>query len=664
MLTFPKPRSLSAQITLFLAFGLVVLATILTAYTYFNAQRDMTAAIASENQHSVRLTSVQLANAYGDLDVTFEANESGGTATHSGSEEHANMIWRNMPRTFPTDVLDQAGEATGGVGTLFRLNPQTGEFFRAATTVITDDGSRAIGSVLASPSIVERLILGEPVHDTTMIDDVTFASFFQPIFDENGTTIGAFGMGRDASNVRAHLREEILAEVILATLVTLTMLGLCILAVRYTMKPLSQATETITALAGGKLDTDVGHQNRKDDIGAIFKGLKILQGSMIEAEQVQENASDAAQADAEKQREQSKVVDVLTTALADLSELDLTRQIENAAGAPFPIEYDALRLSFNQLVNRLSETITDIRSVADEVNGDAKEMAGSSGDLSERTESQAATLQQSAAALEELSQSVQSTAENAADAEATTNENRLMAKQTGDIVENAITAMEAIEASSQQITQIISVIDDIAFQTNLLALNAGVEAARAGEAGRGFAVVASEVRALAQHSSASAQEIKSLIASSSEHVEGGSKLVREAGQSIGNIIERVERVASLVSDIAVSAKEQSVGVTEINSGVRDLDAATQRNAAMAEEASAASEGLTNAADRLANHLARFRMATPNGTHNWAAAATVLHSPAEPSDAQAFALRSTAISPVALAASGGSAQAQIDVFKDF
>ena len=205
-------------------------------------------------------------------------------------------------------------------------------------------------------------------------------------------------------------------------------------------------------------------------------------------------------------------------------------------------------------------------------------MSTASDDLSKRTENQAAALEETAAALDEVTATVQQTAKAAGDARATVTSARADAEAGGLIVSDTVSAMGSIKESSEKISQIIGVIDEIAFQTNLLALNAGVEAARAGEAGRGFAVVASEVRALAQRSSDAAKDIKDLISTSSQHVQRGVTLVDETGKALDKIVSQVANVDTLVSDIASSANEQATGLAEINSAINEMDRVTQRNA--------------------------------------------------------------------------------------
>ncbi|MBC7477338.1 MAG: hypothetical protein H7317_04495, partial [Pseudorhodobacter sp.] len=242
---------------------------------------------------------------------------------------------------------------------------------------------------------------------------------------------------------------------------------------------------------------------------------------------------------------------------------------------------------------------------AESIQSRSREISQSSEDLSRRTENQAATLEETAASLDELTASIRTAAESAREVEGIVRSARHEAEESGLVVQGAVKAMTEIEHSSDQISQIIGVIDDIAFQTNLLALNAGVEAARAGEAGKGFAVVASEVRALAQRSSAAAREIKTLISASTQHVGRGVEQVGRAGTALENIVARVSHISTLVSNIASAAAEQSTGLAEINLGVTQLDQVTQQNAAMVEQSTAASQSLNQEAASLAELVAHF-----------------------------------------------------------
>jgi methyl-accepting chemotaxis protein len=208
---------------------------------------------------------------------------------------------------------------------------------------------------------------------------------------------------------------------------------------------------------------------------------------------------------------------------------------------------------------------------------------------------------------------VRKTAENSGQARSTASAARSEAELSGDVVRQTVAAMSGIETSSRQISNIIGVIDEIAFQTNLLALNAGVEAARAGDAGRGFAVVATEVRALAQRSADAAKEIKALISTSGQEVESGVKLVGETGRALDRIAEQVAKVNELVGEIAASAQEQATGLNQVNTAVNQMDQVTQQNAAMVEQSTAASHSLAGEAEALARLVGRFQIGETGDT---------------------------------------------------
>ncbi|HEY1943426.1 MAG TPA: PAS domain-containing methyl-accepting chemotaxis protein [Roseiarcus sp.] len=281
----------------------------------------------------------------------------------------------------------------------------------------------------------------------------------------------------------------------------------------------------------------------------------------------------------------------------------------NHVDKEIPVEfspaYDRLRRDFNSAVRGLGDSLMEVKSCAQLVSNGADEIAAASDELSRRTEQQAANLEETAAALGQVTETVRKTAGNADETHKVVVQARQDAENGGVIVREAVAAMQRIEKSSQEIEQIISVIDEIAFQTNLLALNAGVEAARAGEAGRGFAVVASEVRALALRSAEAAKAIKSLIATSKTQVEKGVDLVGETGKSLGFIVGRVAEISDLIAAMNSGAHEQSESLVEVNRAISQLDEATQRNAAMAQEATAAARSMRQEAEKLADVVGRF-----------------------------------------------------------
>jgi methyl-accepting chemotaxis protein len=270
--------------------------------------------------------------------------------------------------------------------------------------------------------------------------------------------------------------------------------------------------------------------------------------------------------------------------------------------------------------------MAQVIEASDGIKRGSGEISQASDDLSNRTENQAATLEETAAALDQLTASVKSAADGARSVEAIVTDARDEAVKSGTVVRSAVEAMTNIERSSEQISQIIGVIDDIAFQTNLLALNAGVEAARAGDAGKGFAVVASEVRALAQRSSEAAHQIKELIGGSAHEVENGVELVGKAGAALESIVGQVSNISQLVTEIATSAREQSSGLNEINIGVTQLDQVTQQNAAMVEQSTAASHLLQKDALSLASLVERFQVSEE--VRRKPAAPAITHSPSK------------------------------------
>jgi methyl-accepting chemotaxis protein len=350
-------------------------------------------------------------------------------------------------------------------------------------------------------------------------------------------------------------------------------------------------------------------------IQASYNPILDAQGRVTGVIKIATDITDAEQRAARQQAEQleqeqaqGRVVAELASALSRLAEGDLTARIEGG----FPGSYAAIRDDFNRAATSLLEAMTSIARTTGAVRHGSQEISTAADDLSRRTEQQAASLEETAAALDEVTATVRQSAESAKEASGVADSSRSAAESAGQVVREAVEAMGEIERSSGQITQIIGVIDEIAFQTNLLALNAGVEAARAGEAGRGFAVVAQEVRALAQRSAEAAKEIKTLIATSTEQVERGVKLVGDTGAALDSLVARAGEIAQLVIDIARSGEEQSVGLAQVNTAVNQMDQVTQQNAAMVEQTTAAAAQLQVQAGELADAVAGFRLAAGQG----------------------------------------------------
>ena len=269
--------------------------------------------------------------------------------------------------------------------------------------------------------------------------------------------------------------------------------------------------------------------------------------------------------------------------------------------------FNDLKSNVNDTLENLRATLSQLRESMDEMRTAAHEISSGNNNLSSRTDQQASSLEETASSMEELTGAVRNNSDSAQQANQLAANARSKAKRGGDVVSNAVQAMDAIHSASNKISEIIGVIDEIAFQTNLLALNASVEAARAGEQGRGFAVVATEVRNLAGRSATAAKAIKELIRDSGEKVQMGAELVNQSGETLGEIVEAVQKVGDIIAEIAASSSEQRDGIDQVNQAVVSMDELTQQNAALAEETSAASSSMLEKADKLNELVARFQV---------------------------------------------------------
>jgi len=378
--------------------------------------------------------------------------------------------------------------------------------------------------------------------------------------------------------------------------------------------PLNNLARTMEVLAQGSVDVEVVGALRKDEVGAMARSVQVFKDNALAlrtAEAAQQRLS--AETEAERQRnqeaaeaaarEQAFVMENIATGLTKLAEGDLTYRVN----AQFPPAYERLQGDFNGAITQMEEAMRTIVQAANSIGSGSDEIASAADDLSRRSEQQAASLEETAAALDEITATVKRSSAGAVEASRVVTSTRSDAERSAVVVRGAVDAMNQIEKSSQEISQIIGVIDEIAFQTNLLALNAGVEAARAGDAGRGFAVVAQEVRALAQRSADAAKEIKTLISTSTQQVGQGVSMVGQTGDALQAIVGKVSEIDALVSEIAAGGAEQATGLNEVNAAVNQMDQTVQQNAAMVEQSTAASHALKGEANSLMQMIGRFQV---------------------------------------------------------
>jgi methyl-accepting chemotaxis protein len=424
--------------------------------------------------------------------------------------------------------------------------------------------------------------------------------------------------GRDAqgkiAEAGAAANTETTGLLMLAVALAIAGAAIAFWQARNLSQPLRLLVANAEKLAGGDVSIAFAALERRDEIGEISRAVARFRDNVTAAKNSEAEAS-VARAAAEAQRvraegergqseaEQSAVVGALAESLVKVAKGDLTARIQ----AEFRGRYQQIKTDFNAAISRLDEAMQSVAGSTEAIHSGTREISAASDDLSRRTEQQAASLEETAAALDEITATVRKSSEGATHARevvATADDD---AKRSAVVVREAVDAMDAIAKSAQQISQIIGVIDEIAFQTNLLALNAGVEAARAGDAGRGFAVVAQEVRALAQRSAEAAKEIKGLISTSTSQVDHGVKLVAETGKALERIMTQVAEINDVVGGIAAGSKEQATALDEVNGAINQMDQVTQQNAAMVEQSTAASHSLSQETSQLADLVGQFQI---------------------------------------------------------
>ncbi|WP_341897858.1 methyl-accepting chemotaxis protein [Ferrovibrio terrae] len=458
-------------------------------------------------------------------------------------------------------------------------------------------------------------------------------------------------LDQDEANMQSNIAVTLTTISVLAPIALLAALIAAFMIGRSIRRPIVDLTETMGVLSTGDYSAVVTGLGRGDEIGRMAKAVQVFKENgqenerlrqQVEVEREQRERDRAAQ-EAELDRSVGMVVqaavagdltrridtaslqgvmhklgdginslvgsvgtaiDEVGRVLAAMAGGDLTRRVEGHYDGVF----GELKDNVNTTSEKLAGTVTGIAEAASAVNEASSEISTGSQDLASRTESQAASIEETAASMHEITTTVKQNADNAQAANQLAVAARDTAEKGGSVVANAVTAVTQIESSAQKISDIVGLIDEIAFQTNLLALNASVEAARAGESGKGFAVVAQEVRALAQRSANASKDIKALITESNAQVKTGASLVNQTGGSLTEIVGAIKKVADIVAEIAAASREQATGLEQINTAVGSMDEMTQRNGALVEETSASAQALSGQAKELTRLVGFFRVA--------------------------------------------------------
>jgi methyl-accepting chemotaxis protein len=525
----------------------------------------------------------------------------------------AGVTAEDLTATADHELVDHTAASIDGVATIFSKTPSG--FERISTNVKKSDGMRATGTMLAVDHPAQALLArGEPYFGPAQLFGKDFMTGYFPVINAARQTVGVLfvGLAMDIYVGRIHhLQLVALFSGLVALMVSA---GVAVACNRALLKPLGKLIEAVGNVSEGRLDRNIPYSQRRDEFGKIAKALDVFRGNASERLRLEAEteaarvraAEDAAARQSEEDRKAGQdriAIDGLTGGLVRLADGDLTYRIEE----PFAPHLEDLRKNFNESVSRLQEALRSVGQTAASINSGAKEIGSGADDLSKRTEKQAASVEETAAALEQITTTVRNAAARAAEVGSLVSRTRVEAEKSGEVVRDAVEAMDGIKHSSGEIGSIVGVIDEIAFQTNLLALNAGVEAARAGDAGKGFAVVAQEVRELAQRSASAAKEIKTLISRSNGQVQSGVALVGQAGQALATIVAEVKEISGHVNAIVDASREQSIGLQEISTAVNSMDQGTQQNAAMVEQSTAASHSLASEVHHLNQLLLQFKV---------------------------------------------------------
>jgi methyl-accepting chemotaxis protein len=561
-------------------------------------------------------------------------NGKGGTVVNWGEDGQMGQVtlWALLP-FFDTELVDGISRVTGAETAIYIADKDTKELVVNTTTLQRADGTNDKGAILdpAGP-VMAALTAQQPYFAEQTFEGERFFTAYQPIVREDGALAGALFVGERVGAIEAGLGGMLVIMAVTALVVTGILGVLGYLLSLLITKPIPKLASAMEAIAKSRYDTDVPYTRRGNEVGAMARavevfrdnGLRVSQMTEAEAARIIADQASRQQMMSELQSAFGQVVDAavagdftrqvtvefpdpelnglagsvnnlvstfnrgvseIGSVLGALANTDLTQRMEGDYEGAFA----TLKADINAVADKLTDVVGQLRETSGTLKTATGEILSGANDLSERTTKQAATIEETSAAMEQLASTVLHNAERAKDASQVASTVTRTAEEGGQVMALATQAMERITASSGKISNIIGLIDDIAFQTNLLALNASVEAARAGDAGKGFAVVAVEVRRLAQSAANASSEVKVLIEQSAGEVQGGTRLVSDAASKLQAMVTAARSSNELMNGIAKESREQASAIDEVNTAVRTMDEMTQHNAALVEEINAAIE---------------------------------------------------------------------------